>query len=114
MHAVWYNHWATLPLDFRTGGCVVPSLSWVENQIARVEGFEVRFLHPTGRDVRGDMHDVAAYPFERKLSGDRTVAEWITLRFRERYRGFNVEAMHRDHTPAHGNTLLETLRSEYD
>ena len=91
----------------------MPRLAWVERQIRRVEGFDVRFTHPDGRDVRGDMTDVHSFPFTRRLAEERTVADWIAIRFREQYRGFDVEVLHADGTAAHGNTLLATVRSEY-
>jgi hypothetical protein len=91
----------------------MPRLARVEAQIARVEGFRVRFLHPDGRDVRGDMQNVASYPFERRLADERTVADWISLRCRQQYRGFDIEVLHADGMPAHGNTLLLNVRSEY-
>ena len=92
---------------------IVPLLRSVEKQIERVEGFRVAFLHHDRRDVRGDMHDVAGYEFARKLSDDRTVAEWIAIRFRERYRGFEASVLLADGSRAHGNTLLSTVRDSY-
>jgi hypothetical protein len=85
----------------------------VEKQIERTEGFRVAFLHHDGRDVRGDMHDVASYEFARRLSDERTVADWIAIRFRERYRGFDVAVLLADGSRAHGNTLLGTVRADY-
>ena len=85
----------------------------VEKQIERTEGFRVAFLHHDGRDVRGDMHDVASYEFARKLPDERTVADWITIRFRERYRGFEVAVLLADGSRAHGNMLLATVRASY-
>ena len=86
----------------------------VEKQIERTEGFRVAFLHHDGRDVRSDMHDVASYEFARKLPDERTVADWITIRFRERYRGFEVAVLLADGSRAHGNTLLATVRATYE
>ena len=91
----------------------MPQLAWVERQIRRIEGFDVRFTHPDGRDVRGDMSDLRSYEYARRLSDDRTVSEWVALRFRAQYRGFDVEVRHADGTAAHGNTLLGNLRREY-
>jgi hypothetical protein len=91
----------------------VPLLRSVEKQIERTEGFRVAFLHHDGRDVRGDMHDLASYEFERKLSDERTVADWIMIRFRERYRGFDVAVLLADGSRAHGNMLLSNVRSTY-
>jgi hypothetical protein len=92
---------------------VVPSLRWVEGQIRRVEGFDVAFRHPDGRDVRGDMQDVASYPFVKRLGSDRTVAEWKRLRFHQRYRGFEIEVHDVDGSSVHGGTLLGSLRARY-
>jgi hypothetical protein len=91
----------------------VPLLRSVEKQIERTEGFRVVFLHHDGRDVRGDMHDLASYEFERKLPDERTVADWIMIRFRERYRGFDVAVLLADGTRAHGNMLLSNVRASY-
>ena len=74
----------------------------------------MRFLHPDGRDVRGDMDDVAPYTFKHKLPDSRNVHDWVELRFRQTYRGFHVEVLHPDGTAAHGNTRLANLRAEYD
>jgi hypothetical protein len=91
----------------------MPSVRWVERQIQRVEGFRVAFLHPDGRNVRGDLQDVPVYGFERQLPGERTVSEWTAIRVHQQYRGFDVAVLHRDGSRAHGNTLLATLRAEY-
>jgi hypothetical protein len=92
----------------------VPTLRWVELQIERVEGFAVEFHHRDGRDVRSDMQDIPSYPYNRKLSDNRTVREWKHIRFRVPYRGFDVHVLHADGTAAHGRTLLRTLRAERD
>ena len=89
----------------------VPTLRWVEGQIRRLEGFEVSFLHPDGRDVRSDMRDLPSYDFERRLGDDRTVADWKRIRFQERYRGFDIEVRDTDGSRVHGNTLLGSLRA---
>jgi len=91
----------------------VPFLRSVEKQIERTEGFRVVFLHPNGRDVRGDMHDLPSFDFARRLPDERTVADWIAIRFHERYRGFDVAVLHVDGSRAHGNTLLGNVRAGY-
>jgi hypothetical protein len=85
----------------------------VEHQIERLEGFRVAFLHHDSRDVRGDMHDVPSFDFARRLPDERTVADWIAIRFHERYRGFDVAVLHADGARAHGNTLLGNVRAGY-
>ena len=89
----------------------MPSLRNVERQIEKVEGFRVAFLHHDGRDVRGDMQHVQSYSFKHRLPDERTVSEWVAIRFRERYRGFDVAVLFADGTRAHGNTLLGTVRA---
>ncbi len=89
------------------------SLRYVEGQIWRVEHFRVAFLHPDGRNVRSDMEDLLSYPFEKALADDRTVSDWIALRFHQQYRGFDVAVLLSNGERAHGNTLLSTVRSDY-
>jgi hypothetical protein len=98
----------------RCWGVIVPSLRNVERQIERVEGFRVAFRHPDGRDVRGDMQDVLSYSFKHRLPDERTVSEWIRIRFHERYRGFDVAVLLPDGSRAHGNTRLGTARRAWE
>jgi hypothetical protein len=91
----------------------VASVRYVEGQIWRVEHFRVAFLHPDGRNVRSDMEDLLSYPFAKALADDRTVSDWIALRFHQQYRGFDVGVLYRDGSRAHGNTLLSTIRASY-
>ena len=47
------------------------------------------------------------------MSDSANVKAWREGRFRLRYPGFEVDVLHRDGTPAHGGTLLATVRGEY-
>lgn len=85
----------------------------VERRIEAVEGFRVAVRHPDGRNVRGDRARMPTYPFRRALADSANVTAWREGRFRLRYPGFEVDVLHRDGSPAHGGTLLGTLRAEY-
>jgi len=85
----------------------------VERRVAAVEGFRVAVRHLDGRNVRGDRTHMPTYPYRRALADSANVKAWREGRFRSRYPGFEVDVLHRDGTPAHGATLLGTLRAEY-
>jgi hypothetical protein len=91
----------------------VATIKSVERQIRRVERFDVRFLHSSGGDVRGDMQGIPGYACRRAMKDDASVAQWRRRRFRRQYPGFGVVVLHANRTRAHGATLLGTLRREY-
>ena len=68
----------------------------VEKKIWDVEGFDVRILHPDGRDVRDDMEGLPSYTFERAAKNEMTVADWKEIRFKSTYAGFDVEVVNGD------------------
>ena len=93
-------------------------VSSVEKQIARVEGFSVRFLHSgpgraIGRDVRSDREDVPGYKYQRAAAGGITVRAWADSRFSRSYPGFAVEVLNDDGSVAHGARLLSNVRAAY-
>jgi hypothetical protein len=85
----------------------------VEKRISKVEEFDIQFLHPDGRDVRGDKRDIPGYDYERKLKGSATVSDWISGRFKKKYPGYNVRVLKADGTKASGQTRLTTVRDTY-
>ncbi len=85
----------------------------VEKRIWDLEEFAVHILHLGGRDVRGDRTGLPQYPFKIRASGDITVEQWKTIRFRRIYPGFEVDVLDADGRSVHGNTKLETLRRTY-
>ena len=89
------------------------SVASVERRIKNVEGFRVAVRHLDGRNVRGDRTHMPTYPFQRAMADGANVKGWREGRFRLRYPGFEVDVLHRDGTPAHGATLLGTIRAEY-
>lgn len=91
----------------------MPMIKRVEKQIWDVEGFAIRFLWPTGVDVRGDKQNIPSYPFERAAKHDLTVESWKAARFRPTYPGFDVEVLTADDVAAQGNTRLYTVRDSY-
>jgi hypothetical protein len=92
-----------------TGG----TLKRLERSIRRVEGFDVAMLHPTGRDVRSDKQGLPGYSYSRAARDTFTVAQWRETRFRKSYPGFSVTVLNGDGKPAHGRTLLSTVRATY-
>jgi type I restriction enzyme M protein len=82
----------------------VRSTNTVAKEIAEVEGFTVRFV------TDGESRRVDQYPYERAASGRWTVAKWRESRFWSSYPDFQVEVLKPDGSPAHGKTLLGTLR----
>lgn len=92
----------------------VPTVQRVEKQIRSFEGFEVRFLHLDGRDVRGDLGGILGYStYRRRAAGTSTVRDWIETRFKPRYQGYDVAVLQGDGTRAHGNTVLKNLLATY-
>jgi hypothetical protein len=91
----------------------VATIRSVERTIAKVEGFRANFLHPDGRDVRGDKQELPPYRFERGAKDEFTVAHWRAARFRRRYPGYDAEVLYGDGTIAHGRTKLATVRASY-
>ena len=85
----------------------------VERRISCVEGFRVAVRHLDGRNVRGDRTHMPTYPYRRALADSANVKAWREGPLPPRYPGFEVDVLHRDGTPAHGATLLGTLRAEY-
>lgn len=85
----------------------------VEKHIEHTEGFEVRILHLTGRDVRSDRSGLPQYPFFNPCEGNMTVESWKSFRFRRAYPGFEVDVLDSQGHTAHGNMKLNTVRETY-
>jgi hypothetical protein len=96
----------------------MPTVSNVQRQIRRREGFEVRFLHEgpgptTGKDVRDDRGGIPSYSYAR-ASADCTVAVWIERRFKTSFPGFDVQVLNADGRAVDHRTRLATVRATYD
>ncbi len=91
----------------------MPLMENVEKKIFKIEGFEVRFHHEAGRDIRDDKANVPQYPYERALKNTKTVAGWRSGRFASRYPGYTVKVYTADGTEAAGNTRLSSVRDTY-
>jgi hypothetical protein len=85
----------------------------IERSIRKVEGFDVRLLHPNGRDVRGDKQGLPPYPYLRAAKDGITVAQWRDTRFNASYPGYSVLVVDADGNRAHGGTQLATVRASY-
>lgn len=86
----------------------------VERKIKRIEGFRVRILHLSGKDVRGDRAGLPQYVYHRAAENDITVETWKTTRFRPSYPGFGVDVMDARGNSVQGNTKLGTVRDSYE
>jgi hypothetical protein len=91
----------------------VSQVDRVERKIRRVEGFAVRILWPSLRDVRSDKEGVPNYTFERAAKDDFTVAAWKHQRFYPSYPGYEVEVLNGRDKVVAGNTKLGTVRKTY-
>src|SRR5690242_10756992 len=91
----------------------LPQVDRVERMIERVEGFAVRILWPSLRNVRSDKEGVPSYAFERAAKDDFTVAAWKEQRFNSSYPGYKVEVLDGQGRVAAGNTKLGTVRQTY-
>jgi hypothetical protein len=91
----------------------LPSIKNFQRQVERLEGFEVRVLHPDGRDVRDDMRIDVTYPYSRAAPGHITVAQWRRRRANTTLAGFSVEVLSPVGKPLHGGHLLESVRAMY-
>ena len=89
------------------------SVKTVERQMGNLEGFDVRFYHPDGTDVRSDKGNVPSYSFERAAKGNLNVSSWRDQRFKRSYPGFDCEVLDAQGNPCHGATLLSTVRETY-
>ena len=85
----------------------------IESKIARVEGFRVKVLYETGKDVRSDRASLPGYPYERMLKNSANVKDWIETRFKATYPGFDVLVLDEGGRRVHGRTKLSTVRDTY-
>ena len=92
----------------------MPTIGFVQRQIQRVEGFEIKFKD---RKTLRDMHDkkkgIPSYPYQNAMRNSCTVARWKIVRFKESYSGFTVEVFQSDGSVASGKQHLGTVRDTY-
>ncbi|XYQ53269.1 hypothetical protein ACS91J_15575 [Pectobacterium carotovorum] len=91
----------------------MPLVKNVEKKIWDVQGFDVRFKTPDGRDIRGDKRDMPQYKKERASKNDMTVSEWKNV-FRKEYPGFDVDVLDSSGDAVNGNKKLGTVRDTYN
>lgn len=60
-----------------------------------------------GKNIRGDRDGIPQYVYSNKAKNDMTVQEWIKVRFKKAYAGFDVDVLD-------GDMKLGTLRDTYD
>jgi hypothetical protein len=91
----------------------MPSVKTVERKIGNLEGFDVRFYHPDGTDVRSDKSNIPSYSFEKAAKGTINVSAWRKQRFKQSYPGFECEVLDAQGNKCNGRTLLSTVRETY-
>ncbi len=89
------------------------SVKAIERNIGRIEGFDVRFRHLDGRDVRSDKTQIPAYPYDFAEEDWGTVAAWKEHRFKWAYPGFKVEILDASGIGCDGEMLLSDVRATY-
>ena len=67
-----------------------------------------------GAVVDTRINGLAKYPFDRKLKGTATVAQWKTQRFEATYPGYDCRVLYGDGREANGNATLNTVRESYE
>jgi hypothetical protein len=84
-------------------------------EISDKEGFDIIVTHK-GKPVNPAKNGVlnGGYPFEKKLKGTKTVADWKKERFAKSYPGYSCDVLKSDGTKATGQTSLETIRGSYE
>jgi hypothetical protein len=89
-------------------------MDFVERKITAIEGFAVVIRHrDSGRDVRGDLKNVATYPFVRGAAGATTVRSWIDNRFHRTYPEYDVDVLDGSGKKVGGGRRLSTVRDTY-
>jgi hypothetical protein len=85
----------------------------LERKIRDIEGFELNFLHPDGRDVKGNKEIGGDYQYSQKAPSRYTVSNWKENRFGDNFPGFDVEVLDGEGESVQGNTRLDTVRNSY-
>lgn len=90
----------------------MPRVSFVEDRIFHIEGFQVQIMS-SDKDVRGDKQLPKQYEANRALKNVATVNSWKQLRFYMQFPGYDVNVLYADGTVARGNTTLGKVRDSY-
>lgn len=84
----------------------------VEKKIKQIEGFQVDFMQG-GRDVKGNLEGIPPYTFDVAAKGTYTAKEWIELRFKKLYPGYDARITdHRGVVVTSMQTTLATIRGK--
>ena len=76
----------------------MPLVKNVEKKIWDVQGFDVRFKTPDGKDVRGDKKDMPQYQRVKMSKNDSTVSEF-KRNIKKQYPGYDIDVLMGDGTP---------------
>lgn len=90
----------------------MPKLDCVERKIFSVEGVKVKFMQ-NGRNVRSDRDIPAQYEIRRMLKNSASVKDFIDLRLKAQFPGFDFVVLKKDGHHASGQTKMSTVRDTY-
>lgn len=90
----------------------MPKLSCVERKIFNIEGVKVKFMQ-NGRNVRSDREIQVQYEVHRMLKNSASVKDFIDLRLRVQFPGFDFVVLKSDGHHASGQTKMSTVRDTY-
>lgn len=83
--------------------------------ISDLEGFDIQVKTLAGASVPPTNNGtLGQYPFEKKLKGTKTVADWRKERFERTYPGYSCDVLNGDGTTAAPQTALRTVRETYE
>ncbi|MNE78424.1 hypothetical protein D3C80_1748300 [compost metagenome] len=91
----------------------MPLVKNVEKKVWDIQGFDIKFKTPEGKDVRDDKRDMPQYTKERASKNDMTVSEFKTI-FRKQYPGYDLDVLTADGEAVNGNMKLGTVRDTYN
>lgn len=90
----------------------MPTIKSVENKIFRVEGVKVQFMQ-NGRKVRLDREIRPQYECRRMLKNSASVKNFIELRLKDQFPGFDFVVLKKDGHIASGQTKMSTVRDTF-
>ena len=90
----------------------MPTVDRVERKIFQAEGVMVKFMQ-NGRNVRSDREISTQYEVRRMLKNSASVNEFINLRLKVQFPGFDFMVLKSDGHRASGQTKMSTVRDTY-
>ncbi len=83
-------------------------------EIRDIEGFDIQVFDDKKNVVDTKNNGFISYGYGNRAKGSMTVNDWKVCRFRATYPGYDCRVLNANGSEAHGNTLIETVRSTYE